>query len=179
MTPASPGSAPDPAAFRALMGRWASGVAVVTGHADGRDAGLTVNALLSISLQPPSLLVSLTQDADTTPVIGASGRFGVSFLSATQRAVSERFARAIPSAEKFRDLPVRRGRGGVPLLEGALGTAECRVADWIPRHDHVLIEGEVVETTIGDPTALPLLFFGSHYGEASGPRDVRFPPPLR
>ncbi len=171
--------APGPAAFRAFMARWATGVAVVTAHGDGRDAGLTVNALLSVSLRPPTLLVSLTHDADTTPVIEASGRFGASFLSAGQRALSERFARPIPPEEKFRDLPVRRGGGGLPLLDGGLGTAECRVVDWRPRHDHVLIEGEVVATTLGDPGALPLLFFGSQYATPVGERDLRLGPASR
>ncbi len=166
----------DPSAFRACMARWATGVAVVTAHADGRDAGLTVNALFSVSLRPPTLLVSLSLDADTTPVIEASGRFGASFLSAAQRAVSERFARPIPAAEKFRDLPVRRGDGGVPLLDGALAQAECRVVDWRPRHDHVLIEGEVVRATVGDIGALPLLFFGSRYAALAGARELRIEP---
>ncbi len=177
--PDPPAGAPDPGAFRAFMARWATGVGVVTARADGRDAGLTVNALLSVSLRPPSLLVSLTHDADTTPLVRASGRFGVSFLSAAQRAVSERFAKAMPTEEKFRGVALRRAPDGLALLDGALGTAVCRVTEWIPRHDHVLIEGEVVEATVGDPDGLPLLFFGSQYGEASGSRVVRFPPPLR
>ncbi len=124
---------PDGRAFRGLMARWATGVAVVTAHDGSLDAGLTVNALLSVSLAPPSLLISLTQDADTTPIVQRSGAFAVNFLASDQRALSERFAQTLPSGEKFRGLPVHRGTTGAALLDGTLGAAECRVARWMPQ----------------------------------------------
>jgi flavin reductase (DIM6/NTAB) family NADH-FMN oxidoreductase RutF len=163
----------DGTAFRRLMSRWATGVSVVTAREFDRDAGLTVNALTSISLAPPSLLVSLTRDADTTPFIERSGRFAASFLAADQRELSERFARTIPPEEKFRDLPVHRGPNGLALLDGAIGAAECRVVSKTPAYDHLLIVGEVVYQEIGRE-ALPLLYFGSGYGEATGD-TVRLP----
>jgi 3-hydroxy-9,10-secoandrosta-1,3,5(10)-triene-9,17-dione monooxygenase reductase component len=169
---AGPSSAP--ATFRSLMGRWATGVAVVTAHGENGDAGLTVNALFSVSLSPPSLQISLTLDADTTPVIRSSGSFAVNFLAADQRAVSDRFARTIPPVEKFRDLAIHRGTTGAPLLDGTLGAAECRVVAWTPQYDHVLILGEVVREELGRAT-LPLLFFRSGYAEPAGPDSVRFP----
>jgi 3-hydroxy-9,10-secoandrosta-1,3,5(10)-triene-9,17-dione monooxygenase reductase component len=158
--------------FRALMGRWATGVAVVTARGEKGDAGLTVNALFSVSLHPPSLEISLTLDADTTPVIQASGSFAVNFLAADQRALSDRFAQTIPPEQKFRDLPTHRGSTGAPLLDGTLGAAECRVVGWTTRYDHVLILGEVVREELGR-TALPLLFFRSGYGEPVGPDSLR------
>ncbi|MCI4372514.1 MAG: flavin reductase family protein, partial [Thermoplasmata archaeon] len=159
-----------------LMARWATGVAVVTTHDDSGDAGLTVNALLSISLTPPSLLISLTQDADTTPVIHRSGSFAVNFLAADQQPISERFAQALPAVEKFRTLAVHRGRWGAPLLDGTLGAAECRVVAWTPRYDHVLIVGEVVHQEVGRDGA-PLLFFRSGYAHADGTDRLRLSPP--
>ena len=155
------------------MGRWPTGVAVVTAHGDGGDAGLTVNALFSVSLAPPSLLISLTQDADTTPVIRASGAFVVNFLAADQRAVSDRFAQTLPAVEKFRSLPIHRGVTGAALLDGTLGAAECRVVGWTPSYDHVLILGEVVREEVGR-SALPLLYFRSGYAEETGPDALRF-----
>ncbi|HXW66773.1 MAG TPA: flavin reductase family protein [Thermoplasmata archaeon] len=171
----SPPTVP-PARFRALMSRWATGVAVVTASGPGGDAGLTVNALTSIALDPPSLLVSLTRDADTLPVIEQSGRFAASFLSVEQRALSERFARTIPPREKFRDVPLRRAPGGSPLIDGSLGALECRVERRVPLFDHVLLIG-IVEHAEAGADALPLLFFRSDYGAAVDAERLRLPPP--
>ncbi len=166
----------DSGVFRQLMGRWATGVSVVTAREFEVDAGLTVNAFLSVSLAPPSVLVSLTREADTTPLIERSGRFAVSLLAADQRALSERFARAISPAEKFRDLPFHRGPHGLALLNGSLGALECRVVSHTPAYDHLLLLGEVVYQELG-PGGSPLLFYRSGYGEARGDDTVRLPPP--
>jgi flavin reductase (DIM6/NTAB) family NADH-FMN oxidoreductase RutF len=171
----APGPGPGAAEFRALMSRWATGVAIVTARDDRGDAGLTVNALVSVSLAPPSLLVSLTVDADTTPVIQRSRSFVANFLAADQRALSERFATVLPPGEKFRDLPVHRGTTGAALLDGTLGAVECRVAAWIPRYDHVLIVGEVVHQEVGRD-APPLLFLRSGYAEPMPGDGLRLPP---
>ena len=172
---------PEPASvptneFRRFMARWATGVAVVTGHGPGGDVGLTVNALFSVSLEPPTLLISLTDSADSTPVIEASRAFAASFLSAGQRSVSERFALAVPSAEKFRGVPVHRGVTGAPLLDGSLGSLECRVVRVIPVGDHRLILGEVVEVHPLED-GVPLLFYHRGYATATGEHGVALPPP--
>jgi len=158
----------DGATFRSLMGRWPTGVTVVTARDGSADAGLTVNAFLSVALSPPSVLVSLTADADTTPVIAKTGQFAVNFLAADQRSLSERFARAIPAAEKFGGLPLHRGASGLALLDSTLGAVECRVASRVPAYDHVLFVGEVVRLEVGRE-APPLLFFRSAYADAEGP----------
>ncbi len=166
----------DPAEFRRLMGRWATGVSVVTARAGATDFGLTVNAFLSVSLQPPLVLVSLTHDADTTPVILASGRFAVHLLAFDQRDLSERFASTAPPSEKFSGLPVHRGVSGLARPDGALATFDCRVRTSFPLTDHLLIVGEVEELETGRD-ATPLLFFRSAYGESDGSDRLRLPPP--
>jgi flavin reductase (DIM6/NTAB) family NADH-FMN oxidoreductase RutF len=168
--------APDPAAFRAIMGRWATGVSVVTTRDGTLDAGLTVNAFLSVSLQPPSVLVSLKDDADTLPPLERSRAFAVNVLSADQQAVSERFARTIPSAEKFRDLPFHRGTTGAALIDGTLGALECRVLTLTTAFDHRLILGKVVGLETG-PDGPPLLFFRSGYAAAEEADRLRLPAP--
>jgi flavin reductase (DIM6/NTAB) family NADH-FMN oxidoreductase RutF len=154
--------------FRELMGRWATGISVVTARDGSVDVGLTVNALLSVSLTPPSVLVSLTTDADTTPVIERTGLFAVNFLSSDQRALSERFARAVPPSEKFAGLPAHPGRTGLALLDGTLGALECRTVSTHPAFDHVLFVGEVLHQEVGRDVA-PLVFFRGAYAEAEGP----------
>ena len=164
----------DPMAFRALMARWATGVSVVTAHDAGADAGLTVNAFLSVSLTPPAVLVSLTKNVDTLPLIERSRRFAVNVLAADQRALSDRFASQRPSAEKFQELPVHRGPTGIALLDGTLGAIECRVVAMHPAFDHVLLLGEVERLSAGTD-APPLLYFHSGYGEVDPEGHVRLP----
>lgn len=166
---------PERTRFRGLMGRWATGVSVVTARDAGGDAGLTVNAFLSVSLAPPSVLVSLQDDVDTLPVLERSRAFAVNLLAADQRALSERFARSIPSAEKFRDLAFHRGTTGAALLDGTLGALECRVLAVQPAFDHRLVLGEVVELEVGRE-APPLLFFRSGYADAEAPDRLRLAP---
>ncbi len=168
-------SAPPASAFRAAMGRWATGVSVVTGHDGTVDAGLTVNALLSVALEPPSLLVSLQQHVDALPVIRRSGAFAVNFLAATQRELSERFARNAPSAEKFHETAFHRGETGAPLLDGTIVAVECRVASATPMFDHVLVVGTVVRVEEGAEQP-PLLFYRGGYAEAEGPDRLRLRP---
>src|SRR5580658_3537627 len=166
--------APDPPEFRRAMARWPTGVSIVTTRADGQDSGLTVNAFLSITLRPPLVLVSLTKDAASTPLIDRSGRFVVNLLAADQRALSERFALAVPSEEKFHDVPMHRGLGEVPLLDGALVHLECRVRSAEDLEDHRLFVG-VVERLGGLRDAPPLLFYRSQYGLPDPEGRVRLP----
>lgn len=169
-------AAVDPARFRRLMSRWASGVSIVTAREGGRDYGMTVNALLSVSLDPPLLLISLSKDADTTPVIERTRTFAVSFLSADQRAISERFARAIPPEQKFQDLAVGRAVLGPSTIPGSLGHVECQVRSVTPAGDHRLIVGQAVGLDLG-PDATPLVFHRSGYARAVGTDGLTLPPP--
>jgi flavin reductase (DIM6/NTAB) family NADH-FMN oxidoreductase RutF len=152
----------DATQFRQLMARWATGVTVVTAHEEGRDYGMTVNAFLSVSLSPPSLLISLGVEAETTPVIERTRRFAVNVLAKEQREVSLRFATTIPSSEKFGSIPFHRGRGEVPLLDGAIAYFECDVRTSWRATDHLVFVGDVTELAAGadDP---PLLYYHGNY----------------
>lgn len=163
--------------FRAWMGRWPTGVGVLTAADGPRPFGMTVNAFLSVSLDPPTVLVSLANDADSTPVVLRTKRFAVNLLAHDQRALSERFARAVPAPEKFTGVSTRPGRGGVPLLEATLGALECAVGAVHPAADHQLVLGtiEALHDGRGVP---PLLFHRSRYAEAdAGGRLTLAPPP--
>jgi 3-hydroxy-9,10-secoandrosta-1,3,5(10)-triene-9,17-dione monooxygenase reductase component len=168
--------ATDPVAFRSWMARWATGIAVVTTRVGEDDAGLTVNSFVSVSLHPPSVLVSLMRSVDSLPMIERSRRFAVSVLGADQRAVSERFAQTGPSGEKFRGLAVHRSPSGIALPDGTLGAVECRVASFLPVFDHVLVVGEVVWQEQG-VDGRPLLFFHSGYAEPDREGRLVLPPP--
>lgn len=155
-------AAVDATAFRRLMGRWPTGVAIVTARDGTTDYGLTVNGLLSVSLHPPSMLVSLGDDADTGPVVARGRIFVANFLAATQQSISERFALSLAPAEKFRDLPIHRGVTGAAIVDGSLGALECRVISDFHAADHHLFVGEVVGLELGTDSA-PLVFHRSRY----------------
>jgi flavin reductase (DIM6/NTAB) family NADH-FMN oxidoreductase RutF len=148
----------------------------VTAAAGPVDAGLTLNSLVSVSLDPPSVLIGLMNDVDTLPVLERSRAFAISVLAADQRPISDRFAQTIPPAEKFRGLTVRRGSTGAALIEGALAWIECRVTSIEPMHDHRMVLGEVVRVEMGRDTA-PLLFWRSGYSGVDSEGRLTLPPP--
>jgi flavin reductase (DIM6/NTAB) family NADH-FMN oxidoreductase RutF len=143
--------------FRTVMGHFSTGVTVVASRKpNGDPVGLTVNAFTSVSLEPPTVLVSLHKDADGHDPILAAGRFGVSILSAEQSELAYRFSHDDPG-DRFGGLDVEEGPLGSPLIKGALAWLECRVRDVFPGGDHDIIIGEVVDC--GGREGDPLLFF--------------------
>lgn len=171
MTASAPGAGDE---FRRLMSRWPTGVSIVSAREAGRDHGLTVNALLSVALRPPTLLISLANDAETTPIVSRTRAFSVSFLASDQRPISERFASALSSEEKFLGLPILRGPSGLAWIAGAIGHAECHVVEEVPALDHRLFLGEVRSVSFGDDRS-PLVFHRSGYAEAVGEGALQLP----
>jgi 3-hydroxy-9,10-secoandrosta-1,3,5(10)-triene-9,17-dione monooxygenase reductase component len=168
----------DPAAFRQWMGRWATGVSVVTAREADRDFGLTVNAFLSVSLDPPTVLVSLGEEAYTTPVVLRTGRFAVNVLRADQERLSRHFAQVGGGDSKFSAVALHRRAEGLALLDGTLGAITCSVSAEHPAGDHRLVLG-VVRALESGPEGLPLLFYRGHYGESDGSGGLRLPSPGR
>lgn len=133
----------DSAAFRRALGQFASGVTVLaTRGADGRPRGLTVSAFCSVSLHPPLVLACVDRRADANEGLRQTGVFGISILGEDQEDVSRRFA--LRGHEKFDAAPLRNGRHGVPLVEGALAWIECRVRSFHEEGDHTVWVGEVL-----------------------------------
>lgn len=172
---ASPVASPvDPEAFKAALSRFAAGVVVVTAHethetsdtASGDDVGMTATAFLSVSLEPPLVLVSLRRQARMREVLDAQPLWAVSLLSQSQRHVAGRFA--IPGRVSdrlmFADVPHRHGAiSGAALVGGALATLECRTHQIVEAGDHSLVIGEVLAATLPSPDGLPLLHFRGRY----------------
>jgi flavin reductase (DIM6/NTAB) family NADH-FMN oxidoreductase RutF len=147
--------------MRAAMGRYLSGVAVVTTLAGGgRPTGMTVNSLTSVSLDPPVLLVCLTESARSAAAVLAAGRFAVSVLAVDQEPIAARFAAR--GADHFAGLaPVYEGHA-VPVVPGALAHLECSVAQAIRVGDHDVIFGGVLRTCYRD--GVPLAFHAGRFG---------------
>lgn len=149
----------DDARFKDAMSHFTSGVTVVTTEHDGTSYGMTVASFASLSLHPPLVLVCVERTVKTHDALHAAGKFGVSILSSEQAAVSNRFASK--SDDKFAGMNVRRGEHGVPLVEGAICTLECRVHSELPGGDHTIFVGEVLDAQMGE--GAPLVYYRSAY----------------
>jgi flavin reductase (DIM6/NTAB) family NADH-FMN oxidoreductase RutF len=136
--------------LRGLMRYWPHGVAVLTVDHDGQRMGVTVSSLVSLSLEPPLVGVALGVHTSSLELVRGAGRFSLSLLAAAQEAVAQHFARGVPPIAHWHGIEAREGRaGGGPLIEGALGWLECRVAAEHDVGDHVLFVGKVVSVEHG------------------------------
>src|ERR671911_1516989 len=114
----------QPDRFRAVMGHFATGVAVVTATGPEGPVGMTANAVCSLSLDPLLLLVCFANGARTLRVVRDTERFGVNVLEAHQEALAHRFASKLPEREKFSGIP-HGLHEGIPVLEDSLAWVRC------------------------------------------------------
>jgi flavin reductase (DIM6/NTAB) family NADH-FMN oxidoreductase RutF len=146
--------------FRRACALFPTGVAVLTTRAsNGTPHGLTVNAFCSLSLNPPLVLVAVDRICSLLDTFETSGHFAINFLSAEQRHLSVRFSE-LPEG-RFSGVSWTPGSEGAPLIEGAIGSIECRTKQIIDAGDHRALVGEVIAATIGEGD--PLVFFKSSY----------------
>lgn len=148
----------DPLLFRRVMGRFATGVAVVSFLRAGKPAGMTVNAFVSVSLVPPLVLVSVRQRSSFVEHVPLGSRCGINILTEQQRKLGPYFAnqRAPCVDVRFQD------HAGTPLLEGSLARMVARVTDIRPAGDHLLFIAQIEHLEHG-PDAQPLIFFSGGY----------------
>lgn len=160
-----------PDEFRQVMGRFATGISVVTTFDGAEPAGITVNALSSVSLDPPLVMVALDRERFITPMVRAHGRYAVNILGHDQQALSDCFAHAPvkPGREEFCGASWHPGPTGLPLLEGVIATLECTVVQTFSAGDHDLFIGRVdsLDATGDDAPGAggvaPLLYFRRRY----------------
>lgn len=151
---------PTADALRAAMGRFATGVAIITCRTPaGAPVGLTANSFASLSLDPPLLLWSLRQASSNLPAFDAAPHFAVNVLAETQVDLSRRFASSQP--DKFAQGHWADGLGRSPVLGGCAAVFECAVEARHVVGDHVLFIGRVLR--LADLSVAPLLFQGGHY----------------
>ena len=151
----------DPRHFRNALGRFATGIAVVTMFVPEEGLlGVTINSFASVSLEPPLVLFSLAQDSQMLEPLLEQERFGISVLGSDQQRLSEQFAfEEHPRSYDKADIDMDSGQ--TPLLVGALAVLDCRVRQVVEGGDHQIILGEVesFEFREGDP----LLYFQGQY----------------
>jgi flavin reductase (DIM6/NTAB) family NADH-FMN oxidoreductase RutF len=149
----------DPDTFRHTLGRFASGVTVVTVSGTAGDCGMTVSAFCSLSLTPPLVLICIDHSARMYEVIGTASHFAVNVLEASQEPLARRFAD--PEMDRFDGIHIRRGRFGAPLLDDVLATLECRRLDAHPGGDHTIYTGLVESATSRE--GQPLIYYRGAY----------------
>ncbi|MCK7622646.1 flavin reductase family protein [Streptomyces sp. RS10V-4] len=151
----------EPAAFRDVLGRFASGITMVAALGpDGEPAGLACQSFASLSLDPPLILLCVGKGSTSWPRIAAAGHFAVSILAEEHRAACA--ALAAPGTDKFAGLPWRATPHGTVHLDGALATVDCALEAVHEAGDHLLVTGRVLDLTAREDGA-PLLYFRGGY----------------
>jgi 3-hydroxy-9,10-secoandrosta-1,3,5(10)-triene-9,17-dione monooxygenase reductase component len=155
----------DGEAFRDVMGRFATGISVITTLDEtGAPAGITVSAMSSVSLDPPLVMVALATKRFITPIVATRGRYAVNVLRHDQQALSDCFAHAPvrPGREEFCGAAWHAGPTGLPLLDRTLAALECTVVGTFAVGDHELFIGRV-DSLRSDGEGDPLLYFRRQY----------------
>lgn len=159
------------AEFRAVLGRFATGVTVVATCEGKTPVGLTVNAFASISLDPPLVMVSIDSHSYLHGAIERTGFFAASILGQEQQELSRQFAgQTGDRSNRFHGVPWRTEVTGAPVLSVALAWVDCRVEAIYPAGDHSIALGRVV--ALGGVPGEPLLYYRGRYGRLEMPADA-------
>jgi len=143
--------------FRDAMARLPAGVVVISTTLGDEFRGLTASSLVSISLEPPMVLVGLERESATRAAVLETKAFNVSLLTRSQEFLADRFAGRAPTIDaRWANVPHRLGANGIPLIDGCAAWLECRLIATHRAGDHDILVGEVDEATpgSGDPLIL-------------------------
>jgi 3-hydroxy-9,10-secoandrosta-1,3,5(10)-triene-9,17-dione monooxygenase reductase component len=147
--------------LRSVMGRFCTGLAVITANTDDGPAGMLVQSLTSVSLEPPLVLFCPQKSSTSWPKIRKTTRFGVNILSAEQHWLCTAFATS--GADKFRDVVWEPHRSGAPVLAGHLAYLDCGIRDVHDAGDHEIVVGAVEDMFVSEVDD-PLLFYRGRLG---------------
>jgi flavin reductase (DIM6/NTAB) family NADH-FMN oxidoreductase RutF len=148
--------------FRAVLGRFASGVTIITTRdRGGKDHGMTASAFCSVSLEPPLVLACIAEIAEMHAVLREATTFGISILAETQESLSRRFAE-LP-AGRFDGIGYSRAESGVILLDDAIAHLDCGIVDRYDAGDHMICVGRVDWARCRQDR--PLLYYRGGYAQ--------------
>lgn len=147
--------------FRDVLGRYCSGVTVVTSVSDGEPVGMTCQSFSSVSLDPPLVMFIPAKTSRAWPRMQRAGHFCVNFLGADQHELSDLMASK--GANKFADVDWTTSKTGSALLEGAIGYVDCTIHAVHEAGDHVVVIGRVQDMDLADGDARPLLYYQGRY----------------
>ena len=155
---------PDSAAFRAVLGHFATGITIITAMDGDEPVGLAANSFTSVSLDPPLVLFCAAKTSSTWPRIQRAGHFTVNVLDEHQEELCRRFA--TPGADRFGQIGWSAGALG-PILEDVHAFLDCTVEAEHDAGDHVIVVGRVRDLGL-TADAGPLLFYRGKYGRLLG-----------
>ncbi|KIU44875.1 MULTISPECIES: flavin reductase family protein [Bradyrhizobium] len=157
-------SAVTAADFRGAMRHLTGGVSIITAGRGKDISGMTVTSVSSLSVEPPSLIVSINRAASSWPLIARHGAFGVNILTADQLDIAERFTGkgGVKGADRFTGAEWTTRATGVPLLVGALAAVDCEVEEVIERHSHAIVIGRVLDVIASERTAALAYWHGEY-----------------
>jgi flavin reductase len=163
----------DPVLQRRIMGHFATGVTIVTTrYGDGDQIwGMTANAIVSLSLDPPLVLITVTRDNYMRECLLKGQCYAINILTTEHEAISRRFATRGP--KDFSDLALTTASTGAPILADALAFVDCRVVQILPGGDHDIFLGEIVAGELR--SGQPLVFYAGQYNRLAAPSPE--PPP--
>jgi 3-hydroxy-9,10-secoandrosta-1,3,5(10)-triene-9,17-dione monooxygenase reductase component len=153
----------DSRRFRDVLGHFATGVTVITLNNDGDLRGMTANAISSLSLDPPLVLVCVQKDASIYEHFEGASAFAMNVLSADQEDISNIFASHGGPEEPLGGLPYHEGPLGSPILEGVVASADCRITQRYDGGDHTIVIGEAASVSLDGADFEPLLFYRGAY----------------
>lgn len=147
--------------FRNVLGRFPSGVTVVTTSANGKDYGITVSAFSSVSLVPPLVLICIERTASAHEPLTTAGGFVVNILAADQEQLARRFS--IVDIDRFEGVGYSRAQSGIPILDDVVAVIECTRTTLYDGGDHTIIVGRVEATRAHSNK--PLLYYRGGYSQ--------------
>lgn len=156
----------DPDAYRQVMGRFATGVSIVTTRVGDIDHAMTANAIMSVSLDPVLMVISVEREARFHDAVIEAGAWGVSLLPESERATAAWLStRGRPLHGQLERVKFHRGEHtGMALLDDALGTLECHTYDTVRAGDHTLVIGDVRSVSIADRPGDALIYYRGAFG---------------
>lgn len=152
----------DTDTFRHLLGRFASGIAIITARDGDRDVGMTVSAFCSVSMSPPLVLVCVDHNASMHGLLLSHPKLGISIIASEHEAHSRRFADR-NERQRFEGVPFTRGENDVMLLDNAAAQLECQIVKDYDGGDHTIFIAEVERGRMGE--SRPLLHYSGRYAQ--------------
>jgi len=153
----------DPREFRNALGRFATGVCVITADVDGKPFGMTVNSFASVSLDPALVLWSIQKDSECAPAFENVSRYGINILNDDQQSVSNQYAKK--GEHDLVEGTYRQGRTGAYVLKDVMTSFECEIEQRIDAGDHIILLSKVHDMNNDPAERNPLLFFSGKYRE--------------